>query len=81
MFRAYPNPAVNTLNLCFRQANAGTASIQVMAMNGTLVNNVSIELPAGSASYSLDVSRLPSGTYLVSVFTGTNRMVQSFVKE
>lgn len=81
MFRAYPNPAVNTLNLSFRQANAGTASIQVMAMNGTLVNNVSIALPAGSASYSLDVSRLPSGTYLVSVFAGTNRMVQSFVKE
>lgn len=76
----FPNPATTQITLGYGQDAAGSTTIRVMNASGsTLINDVSAG-NAGNNSRTIDISRLPAGTYFVIVKSGTVQQQKSFIK-
>jgi Secretion system C-terminal sorting domain/Galactose oxidase, central domain len=78
---AFPNPAVNSLNITFMQGNAGTVIISVTDMKGATVRKMTESLPAGRASINMDVSALGSAAYILTVSNTEGILQQKFIKQ
>ena len=63
----FPNPTVHSLNLSFDQGKPGMSSFSITDMKGIVVKKQVENLPAGRISMDIDVSTIPSGTYVLSV--------------
>ncbi|MBO0359586.1 T9SS type A sorting domain-containing protein [Hymenobacter sp. BT186] len=73
----YPNPTTGKLTIILPQGQAGASQkVYITDLAGRLVR--SQELPANG---EISLSELQAGTYLVSVGTGANRIVQRVVKQ
>ncbi len=66
-FNIYPNPATNSLYLDFSSQNEPT-SLKVFNVLGQMVLCQQIE------SSVIDISRIPQGTYIVSLFSGNRKV-------
>jgi hypothetical protein len=66
-FTVFPNPAAQTAWLTWNNRQAGTASIRIYDANGRQVLQQPALTAEGAAVNKVDVSRLPPGTYLVTV--------------
>jgi N-acetylneuraminic acid mutarotase len=77
----FPNPAVNSLNLSFDQNNPGPAVIRITDMKGVTIKKQEEDIVAGRTSMSIDVSTLPSGTYILSVVSESGTTQQKFIKQ
>jgi len=75
----FPNPATNVLNLSFDQNIAGAVTINITDMNGRRVLNQTENVGTGRASINIDVSRLPSAGYVLSLTTTSGTMQQKLV--
>jgi Leucine-rich repeat (LRR) protein len=74
-FKIYPNPVNNWLSI---KTNTIThAKVQVFDVHGKLV----IERPLTSEITALDVERLSSGMYLISVSTNDKQTTKRFIKQ
>jgi hypothetical protein len=64
--QSYPNPSQGVANISFTLPEASQVSVQVMDVTGKVVNSDVTNMPfaAGSQSVKLDLSGLPSGSYL-----------------
>jgi len=77
----YPNPATSSVSFKMNSANAGTLSIQVYSVAGTLLMQKKQLLDAGVNNVSLDITSLQRGSFYVKI-SGDNGMhhAQSFCK-
>ena len=73
---AYPNPAVNQLNLNFN-SKIGTAYISILDLQG---RNVITKITTNVTTTSMDVSGLSRGVYFVKVVNGDKIINTRFVK-
>ncbi len=72
----YPNPAASQVTVPFSLAEAGRARVEVFDVLGRSVSVVADESFAlGSQRVSLDVSRLPAGTYMVRLTTASGELL------
>ncbi|MGD1843536.1 MAG: T9SS type A sorting domain-containing protein [Thermonemataceae bacterium] len=68
----YPNPATNFLNV---QMSKGTQSLEVYSVGGAVMQNVQV------TEQGVDVSRLPSGMYLLVITTEEGIIREKFSKQ
>lgn len=72
IFEVYPNPTADFIIINLPSIEA---TIKVMSMSGTEVSKATIE------GNMIDVSSLSKGMYLLSVSTGEERVVKTFIKK
>ncbi len=80
VFKIYPSPAKNVLNVNYYQQNAGRISITVTDVNGKTMLNKHIEGTAGNQLIPLSVQTLPAGAYFLRL-NGERSLVKQFVKQ
>jgi len=78
--RAYPNPAVQTLNLTFNSGNTQDATIDVVDLAGQVVISKNTTISNGEV-LPIDISRLAAGNYLVKIRTANSSQTLKFVKQ
>jgi len=79
---AFPNPATNQLSLQLDTANffRGNAALAIYDITGKLLTSESIEISELTTPYSLNISHLPKGTYLLKVCNEQLNLPLRFVK-
>ena len=76
----FPNPASNLLNITFDAAGRTQISIEIMDVNGKIVQTQAVT--DGTNKVELDISNLASGLYVVRVISAEGQLdSQSFVRE
>jgi hypothetical protein len=78
VFKAFPNPAVNSVNLTLPSV-AASSMIDVFDMNGKKVMEETIS--ANTISQTLDVSKLAAGVYQMTLIQGTTQQTVKLVKQ
>ncbi|MFW5835740.1 MAG: S8 family serine peptidase, partial [bacterium] len=76
----YPNPVKDVLFVELDNLYTGPVIFDILDIAGQMVNSVNQYKPAGIYNFSLDVSALSQGLYLIRVKEGNDVMVKSFVK-
>ena len=75
LFKAYPNPTTNSVNLNFSILNSTNATVDFVNELGQTTKTIDIGfLSSGIHSINVDVSNLPSGYYYYSVSTEETRL-------
>lgn len=72
-FRAYPNPASNTLNLSIENSTLDKLSYQLITSSGELVYDNTIT----STLTSIDITSLPNAIYFIRVMRDT-QLIKTF---
>jgi len=76
-----PNPANLFANVSFSTRQLSPVSLQLLNINGTLINQVSPkQLPEGSYTYRFDVHTLSPGSYIIKVSSGGESANKIFIK-
>ena len=69
--RVYPNPTVYSTNLEIREIPQGEYTVEVMALDGTVLHEQRLTIGTTGIFRTLDFGRLPSGTYQIRVRNGS----------
>ncbi len=69
----YPNPAEDFVTVKVTTERAGSATVQLMTIDGRTLRNEQLTLTAGGGQTTLNTADLPAGMYVVQV-TGANRV-------
>ncbi len=77
---AYPNPAINTVNFQFSEAENGIAKINIVDIQGKTVLSQTTEL-SNTNEISLPVSGLEQGVYIINIETLNGVSVSKFIKQ
>lgn len=64
-FEAYPNPVIRGTQLIFPEATKANGSLQILNMNGQIIANNGHSIAAGTKDFTLDLSQLSTGLYLI----------------
>lgn len=65
--RLFPNPAQDVAQLSLAQAENGRYQIDILSLNGQVVQSSNLQVDGGQATAALDVQRLAVGAYRVRV--------------
>jgi len=76
-FKIIPNPANTVLTLSFSDHISDKSIINIIDINGNILKNI---INDQSKSISVDVSKLPAGTYFIRVINKKNISISSFIK-
>ena len=78
----FPNPVANGQLVWQYEANeSGSMNVQVIDLNGRILQSLQLSVDLGLQQYQLDVSSLPAGTYILKATNAkTYRSVQRFTK-
>lgn len=79
IFRIYPNPAQDRLNVKLNQLTAGKYNIHIASLDGKSV--ISSTSNFASGEMTIDISNLAKGIYTLNVENGTDSQVVRFVKK
>jgi hypothetical protein len=80
LFPAYPNPAGDRANLHYALDHSSEVALELYSAEGRLLRRFDAgQQAAGEHTYSLDVSRLPAGSYVYSIITDRTRMLSRVV--
>ena len=77
----YPNPTNNDLNIGLYVAENAAATIVVTDVTGTKVMSQNMELLNGQNTLSLDVNKLASGLYFITVQANGESVTRKFSKQ
>ena len=77
---AFPNPAIDLLNVGLPKAIAGTYAIEIIDMHGRIFLTDKIRLEPGANQLKIDISKIPVGTYLVRLPEIVNQPSMKFIK-
>ncbi len=81
VFKIYGNPISHNLEFSVNLDFQGEALLQVVDMNGKLVQENRIILQGQAARFLVNTSRLPSGICVCSLIAGDKRFSEKIVKE
>ena len=79
-FRAYPNPAFETLYLDIPSNRADAAILSVNNISGQVVFKNEIKVTTGMNTVPVKVNNLSAGTYIIKVQVGNQNFMQKFNK-
>jgi hypothetical protein len=63
----YPNPAKDRLTISYMDEPAGLSSYELYDLQGKKLISGSLFIPAGSATYDIDIKKIPAGVYLLKI--------------
>ncbi len=78
--KLYPNPVTNTVYFNLNNTLNKVVEISVYSISGKLVKSSYLAMNPGNNKGSVDVSSLPTGTYIIKVVSGSKVSTQKFVK-
>lgn len=76
----YPNPVKDVLSLKMESNNRENITVEILNMEGKVLQTVNTVLNAGSAVRELNASSLKAGTYYLRITTNGERIVRKFMK-
>lgn len=79
--KAYPNPVTDFLNVEIVSEQSGAYALQILDMNGRLVQSENIDLTAGKQSNIVDVTSMSAGMYLLQMNNGQQTTGLKFIKK
>ena len=80
VFRVYPTPASGEVRLSFQGIGKQKAEIVVTGAGGNIVLKKEVgEISSGQNTYTLDVSKLVSGFYMIRLVTGQSSQTRKLV--
>ena len=79
-FQIYPNPVEHDANFRFDLRNDSKVNIQIFDLQGVVRYQMTENVSKANPSVSLDLTSLPSGTYMVAAEKDGERMVQKMIK-
>ncbi len=77
---AYPNPAVDVLNISLDSEQSGDFIVSIFSSTGQLIEQTSTQVVAGNNQLVLDVNDLSKGTYIIQVSDNNSSSTMQFVK-
>jgi hypothetical protein len=77
---AFPNPAVDLLNIGLPKAVAGTYAIEIVDIHGRIFLTEKVNLEPGANQRKIDISKIPAGTYVVRLPEIVNQPSIKFIK-
>ena len=78
----YPNPASDVVKFTTTFAKASKVDVRIMDITGRVVNTVNLgNVTAGSQTFSIDVSGLTNGSYMLEFTTDDSRGIAKFTKD
>ncbi|MCB0663519.1 MAG: M36 family metallopeptidase, partial [Saprospiraceae bacterium] len=72
----YPNPAANILTFSFEAKENQSIDIQIVSLEGKLVQQMQRKIYQGTQAFSIDVSMLPEGFYFVKMQSGDDFLTE-----
>jgi len=79
LFNVYPNPASSWITL-HMQESCEEISVSIINTSGEIVKRMENVDLRNSTDYSIDISRLPSGLYFISVQNGEEKVMKKIIK-
>lgn len=80
VYVAFPNPAVDLLNVGLPQALAGTYTIEIIDIHGRIFLTEKVNLEPGVNQLKIDISKIPVGTYVVRLPEILSQPSMKFIK-
>lgn len=77
----YPNPTRSLLNVSINSERSENATLNLLSVDGRLINEVNLSLNEGTRHIPLDVSNLAAGFYFVKVTTSNGIAIEKVVIE
>lgn len=63
----YPNPASNTIKVVLKSGTGGEHKLQILSLDGKLIQTETIKLLNGENIQSVDISTIPTGCYIIKI--------------
>jgi hypothetical protein len=77
----YPNPASNLLNFTFDRINGTSLVIEILSIDGQMVYYQKTGGTAMSQTFTVDITPLPQGIYILRLTGDNTSQVSRFIKE
>lgn len=77
----YPNPVQDQLQVFFQQDLPGVSRYQIAGVSGAVLQDGQWNGVTSRQRISLDVTRLPAGTYTLMVQNSNQRLIRTFIKK
>lgn len=78
--RIFPNPAITDANVFFTLSNSAKTQVLIYDLSGKLVKSNNLGLTnKGANKYNIDCSTFKSGTYIIQVISGQERITGKLV--
>jgi hypothetical protein len=77
----YPNPVSDVLQLIFSLNHDDEVKISIIDLEGKAMSVSTQQWSAGENTWSLNVSSLPVGFYLVEIKTGEGKVTKKFIRQ
>jgi uncharacterized repeat protein (TIGR01451 family) len=77
--KVFPNPASSLLNVALDLEGSGAVNIDILSMDGRLMQSKRVDLDGVAQLIPFNVSQLPAGMYLVKVQAGSRASVEKVV--
>lgn len=80
-FSVFPNPVTNVLQMVFNSARDQDVILEVRDISGKAVHVQTVPVNEGNVLLPLNVNAFPDGIYIIEIQTGSERLIQKFVKQ
>ena len=77
--KVYPNPTNDFIQIEIPAFTKGVFSLKINDLTGRNLSEV--EMKGGQKAYSIDIQKLPQGTYFLNAEQGEKRLVKKIMKE
>ena len=77
-FNLFPNPSQGTINIQFELSKAAPITIEILSIQGQLIQSRVQEHPSGVSQMRFDLSALESGMYLIRIKTAEEQINSRF---
>ncbi len=77
----YPNPMVNELNVSFVLPQEEQVQVDLLNVNGQVIQSQYINATAGNNVHSINASGMASGTYFATIRTKSGSFTKAIIKE
>ncbi|NVK29099.1 MAG: T9SS type A sorting domain-containing protein [Flavobacteriia bacterium] len=64
-FSVYPNPSYGDVTVSFEGAAGSEATINLMNLQGQILETIQVDLQSGTRDIQMDLSNLPKGVYMI----------------
>ncbi|HRE24226.1 MAG TPA: T9SS type A sorting domain-containing protein, partial [Bacteroidia bacterium] len=77
----YPNPANDMVNISYQSTTTELIKVSMMDYSGKLVINQNVQVTSGMNNYTLDVSKMASGVYMLNIQSESGNMQRKLIKQ
>jgi hypothetical protein len=79
-FSAYPNPVIDVLTISLKGSLSDKSSIRIYTIDGKLCISKNLSTNNGDSEVKINLSCLPTGSYICNLTNGTSSFISKFQK-